>query len=171
MGIVEKIDKMKITKHGGWDKITEGRPTIEPDETLVYRAFEAKVSSYLIGIVATFIPPFILGPLIILGTYYIGRHSGIMVTNKRLVVFTKNFSPKKYSVIEFPLNHLISVRMAGDIEERILNRLMGAGNIRLEWEDHTGTRSFIATNIRKPKLALRAIKEVRQKLEASDRVG
>jgi hypothetical protein len=167
MKVVEKIDKMKITKSGGWDKTVGGRPTIESDETLVYRAFEAKTSAYLIGFVLTFIPPFVFGPLFILYTYYIGRHSGIMVTNRRLVAFTKNFSPRKYSVIEFPLKHLVSVHMAGDIEDRILNRLIGQGDIELEWEDRTGTRTFIATNIHKPKLVVRAIEEAKKKLEAS----
>jgi hypothetical protein len=57
--------------------------------------------------------------------------------------------------------------MAGDIEDRILNRLIGQGDIELEWEDRTGTRTFIATNIHKPKLVVRAIEEAKKKLEAS----
>ena len=149
--------------------ISDGRPTIQENETLIYRAREGRSVSFLIGFILTFIPPFIWGPLVIIVTSYLAVHSGVLVTDRRLIAFSKHFRPGKYRVIQIPLHHVEFIRRPGllekgDPEENLLDRLFGIGNVEVAYESEGGTKRLFLTSIKKPKKLVEVVSSRIEKL-------
>lgn len=148
--------------------ISDGRPTIQENETLIYRAREGRSVSFLLGFILTFIPPFIWGPLVIIVTSYLALHSGVLVTDRRLIAFSKHFRPGKYRVIQIPLHHVEFIRrpslLEGDPEENLLDRLFGIGNVEVAYESEGSTKRLSLTSIKKPKKLVEVVSSRIEKL-------
>lgn len=141
----------------------KGRPYIESDETLIIKANKGQAFGYFVGVIGLFIPPMIIwGIPILLITYFFSRKSGLMLTNRRLVVFNKKIQPDMYSVVSIPLKHINEVKpgWAGGKSHKFLQRLFGEGDLSISWESsRTGTRSAAIASIRRPGKVVKALRE------------
>jgi len=132
----------------------KGRPNIESDEILVNRTFLNNRFMYIVGAIITFVPPFIWGPIVLFTAYYLGSNSGVMLTNRRLVIFDKLLKPQMYKAVEIPLHHInyVKVRSLLDNRDSLIDRLLGSGAIYVNWESPTsGTRNQIIEDLSKAK--------------------
>lgn len=147
-------------------ELVDGRPEVGEDEVERYRAREGRAPMIVIGIFFTFVPPFIWGPLIIAAVIYMARLSGVVVTDRRLFSFHKNFRPGKYSCLDIPLGQVKKVKVGSLarggcllVDVNIFNRLLGVGDVVVTFEDGQGVRIAVLSDIKKPKALVAAVEE------------
>jgi hypothetical protein len=145
-------------------ELVEGLPELDQGERVIHEARRRTVSDYLVGIVLTFIPPFVWGPLLIAAMYYTNRSSGARLTDRRLIIFRKSFRPRFFRVQIIPKDRIVRAEClgfrSGAYDPRspyVLERFLGIRDIRVEFKTEDGEGRAYIPNIRQPKALLEAL--------------
>jgi hypothetical protein len=117
-------------------------PFLLDGEAVAFSAKPAFSLFHWIGvIILTFIPPFLWGPGLFLMLRYQKKHSGVWVTNNRLVHFEKVPFSGSYRITSIPLDQITRIKkgsLAGgpsDLLLDLLNRLVGIADVKVFVKD------------------------------------
>ena len=119
-------------------------PESPPGETILIKAPTRNRLIFYGGIVFTFIPPFILGPLVLL-VYYLKRGSILILTEKRIFICVARL--KGFCISEIQLDRLLNVSVKLNILDNFIN---GAGDIIIRSTSDDGTRTLMFLDCVKP---------------------
>ncbi len=119
-------------------------PTLLEGETIEFKAKPAFSFFHWIAVIfLTFVPPFFWGIGLFFMLRYRKKHSGVWVTNKRLIDFDKNPLKGVYRVTSIPLSKIAKLRkgrFAGGPSDLFIdlgNRIVGVADVVIYLRGHT----------------------------------
>jgi hypothetical protein len=122
-------------------------PALLEGETVEFKATCALSFFHWIAvIILTFVPPFLWGIGLLFMLRYRKKHSGVWVTNKRLIDFNKNPLKGLYRVTSIPLAEITKIRKGrltgtfGDVVIDLFNRMLGISDVSIYTQGHVRPR-------------------------------
>lgn len=120
-------------------------PVAPPGETILIQASTRNRLFFYGGIVLTFIPPFVWGPLVLLLYYFKKRGSILILTEKRIFIGIPRL--KGFFISEIQLDRVLNVTVKLNIIDNFIN---GAGDIIIHSTADDGNRSLLFQDCVKP---------------------
>lgn len=160
---------------------TAAPPFMIEGETLEFEAIHGMSPLMtIISVILTFVPPFVWGPALYLFMRYQNKHSGVWVTNKRLVNYVKLPFSKQFAVTSIPLGEIRRIRrvpLSTNGVLQLLDRVFGIDDIQVFVKDKSFVQCSV-TDVKSPNKLIQYVESVKpnepdmiQSRAASDRKG
>ena len=134
--------------------ISPESPEPAADETELFRGRTRNRMFLIGGIILTFIPPFVWGPLGIFIYYYTKRRTAIILTDRRVIVVMPRY--KGFRVSEIQLKDVLGVTAKRDLIDNIIG---GSGDLNIRHADEDGPRYLMFPDCEKAQDVRRRILE------------
>ncbi len=141
----------------------EGEPVLLEGEEVVQKfSIGIPPSTFVVVVIATFIPPFVLGILFYLWDSYNRKHGGIWLTNKRVIVFRGKPFSKSRSVTYIPFADIQAAKVdsigpATPFAD-MFDKMMGIGDVQIA--THSPSTPLVPVqNVKKPKDLIKRVNQ------------
>lgn len=130
-------------------------PPIEAGETIVHEGRMGKRIAIILGVIATFIPPFIWGPALILFGIYFGKKAKLVLTDRRVIQVLPQFSGPR--ITEIPLNEITDVKIGRTsnsmpVSDFFMHAIGGTGNLTVTLLESGKTQRITFIDLKSPKI-------------------
>lgn len=98
------------------------------------------------GVVLTFVPPFVWGPLILFAYFTQKKHNALVVTNRGIIHIFRNPLKGTYRITEIPRDDVVGLSMRFGIIDRFIG---GSGDLFIRYNDQGSTRIITFDHLRK----------------------
>lgn len=135
--------------------ISPDEPALENEETIIYEGRMGKRMMIILGIVATFIPPFIWGPALIIMAVYFGKKAKLVLTDRRIIQVLPRFGGSK-RITEIPIEKVIEVKVgrtsnSAPVSDFFTHLLGGTGDLTVTYAEGDRTEVLMFTDLKSPK--------------------
>jgi hypothetical protein len=119
-------------------------PEFSEGEIEIVRGAAQNRKILIIGVIMTFIPPFLWGPLVI-WMYFHQKKNHVLILTSRRVIDTKRGLKGTYRVTEIPINDIIGSSINFNPIDRFIG---GAGDLFIRYDDEGASRRLSFENLR-----------------------
>jgi len=130
-------------------------PPIEAGETIVHEGRMGKRIAILLGVIVTFIPPFIWGPALIFFGIYFGKKAKLVLSNRRVIQVLPKFGGTR--ITEIPLNEIIDVKIGRasnsmPVSDFFMHVIGGTGDLTVTLLEAGKTQRISFVDLKSPKI-------------------